>query len=347
MNDIPEISFRIVTAKRLGDWLADIQALLAVYDLTVDENITHFVLGLRNRQLVACAGLDQNIIKCVAIDPAMRNAQISLPLIQEVVQLAADKGYYHLFLYTKPENQDFFKGCGFYPIMTVPDKALLMENTPVGIGHYCQELAQAKQPGARIGAIVLNANPFTLGHRYLVEEAARACDWLHVFVVKEDLSTFKYIDRLRLVRQGIEGIRKVSVHEGSPYMISKATFPTYFIKEKEEVGSVSTAMDLLIFRDYIAPALDITHRYVGTEPCCQVTKQYNEDMKYWLQDAQVSKHPSIEVVEVERRRLNGSELGSELISASAVRRALSEGDFALAKSMVPATTWDFLKQQYT
>lgn len=46
---------------------------------------------------------------------------------------------------------------------------------------------------------MMNANPFTNGHRYLIQQAAAQCDWLHLFLVKEDSSRFPYEDRLDLV----------------------------------------------------------------------------------------------------------------------------------------------------
>ena len=147
--------------------------------------------------------------------------------------------------------------------------------------------------GSKIGAVVMNANPFTLGHRYLVEQSAAQCDWLHVFVVREDVSFFPYADRYPLVKQGVEGIERVTVHEGSAYMVSRATFSAYFFKEKGIVGDCFTAIDLLMFRNYIAPALGITHRFVGTEPFCATTRKYNEDMKYWLAQAPAEARPSV------------------------------------------------------
>lgn len=107
-----------------------------------------------------------------------------------------------------------------------------MENSRERLTRYCRQLAMYRQPGRKIGAIVMNANPFTLGHRWLVEQAASQCDWLHLFVVKEDASCFSYHDRFKLIEQGITGIDKVTLHPGSAYLISRATFPGYFLKEQ-------------------------------------------------------------------------------------------------------------------
>ena len=319
---------------------AEIQQFLSQCDLEMEGNIDLFVLAREQRRLIACAGLSTNIIKCVAIRPEYRGGAISLQLISEIVQLAAERGDFHLFLYTRPSGEAFFSGCGFYPLVEVPERIVLMESSPVAIQRYCQRLRQLRQPGAKIGCIVMNANPFTLGHRYLAEQAAAACDWLHVFVVSEDVSLFHYADRFRLVSQGLSGIGHLTLHHGSEYMISRATFPGYFLKEKGIVDHCHTAIDLLLFRQYFAPALGITHRFVGTEPFCQVTEKYNQDMKYWLQHAP-STAPAVAVVEVERCTQQGIP-----ISASEVRRLLAVGALSQIKPLVPPSTLQLLVSDY-
>ena len=229
---------------------------------------------------------------------------------------------------------------GFYPLVEVPELVVLMENSPVAIEKYCDRLRGQRRPGQKIGGIVLNANPFTLGHRYLVEQAAAACDWLHVFVVREDASLFSYADRLALVAAGVKHIGNMTLHPGSDYIISRATFPGYFLKEKTTIDRSWAAIDLLLFREYIAPALLINHRYVGTEPFDAVTNDYNADMKHWLQQAP-SAAPAITVIEIPRKSIHG-----KAISASDVRRLLAQRDFSKIKELVPATTLQFLESKF-
>lgn len=320
---------------------AEIRSFLASCQLEIDSDIDIFVVARQAQRLVACAGLSTNVIKCVAISPDWRGESLSLQLVSEIVQLAAERNQFHLFLYARPCNVPFFSACGFYPLVEVPDTIVLMENSPVAIQRYCQGLQQQRQPGAKTGCIVMNANPFTLGHKALAQQAAQACDWLHVFVVREDASLFRYADRFNLVAEGLRGISNLTVHHGSDYMISRATFPGYFLKDQGIIDRCHTAIDLLLFRDYIAPALNITHRFVGTEPFCQVTRKYNEDMKYWLQHAPTASTP-VEVVEVPRVLKAGSP-----ISASAVRQLLEAGNFERIRTLVPDATLHFLQQEYT
>lgn len=321
--------------------LGEVRSFLAANGLDFEPGIDFFVVLRQERKIVACAGLEANIVKCVATDPLFRGENASLKVVNEVIQAAQERGLGHLFLYTRPNNIAFFAGCGFYPIVEVPGYVTLMENTPIGIRGYCARLRTRRQAGAKIGAVVVNANPLTRGHRYLIEKAAASCDWLHLFVVAEDASFFPYEDRFALVRDGTADIPKVTLHGGSEYLISRATFSSYFFKDKNVVGDCFTAVDLLIFREYIAPALGITHRFVGTEPFCPTTRKYNADMKYWLQ-ADLSAAPPVAVEEIMRVELNGV-----AISASEVRRLLKGSDFEHIGRMVPPVTLALLKSKYS
>jgi len=332
--------FSTIQPKDAPEEMGDVRKLLAASDLALDNQVEVFVLCRQQGRIVACAGLDHNTIKCVAIAEDLRGESLSLRLGSEVVKLAAERGQYHLFLYSAPHNLPFFRGWGFYPLVEVPQLVVMMENSPVAIERYCHRLREQYRPGRQIAGIVLNANPFTLGHRYLVERAAAASDWLHVFVVGEDAAAFSYADRFALVASGVKNIDNLTLHPGSEYIISRATFPGYFLKEKAIVDHSWAAIDLLLFREYIGPALGITHRYVGTEPLDPVTNNYNADMKRWLQQA-ASAAPPIAVVELSRASIDGTP-----ISATEVRRMLARRDFTRIRQLVPDTTLQFLERKF-
>ena len=186
--------------------IQDVKNLLAANRLELDSQVEVFVLCRAHGHLIACAGLDHNVIKCVAVDQDFRGESLSLRLGTEIVRQAAVRSRFHLFLYSAPHNEELFRGWGFYPLVTIPNAVVLMENSPIAIQRYCDTLRTQRRPGKRIGGLVLNANPFTLGHRYLVERAAAECDWLHVFVVREDASQFSYADRFALVAEGVKRI---------------------------------------------------------------------------------------------------------------------------------------------
>lgn len=319
--------------------LRELETLLYANGLQLEVGVAQFIEARFHGRLVGCAGLDGNIIKCVAIDESHRGGALSLRLLTEVMSLAYRQGVEQLFLYTKPANAILFEGAGFTPVVTVPGRVTLMESRARGLVNYCDELAQLRRPGKTIGSIVMNANPFTLGHLYLVERALKCCDWLHLFVVKQDASRFAYVDRLRLIREGITGLERITLHPGSEYTISKATFPSYFLKEQGLVDECATALDLLLFRQSIAPVLGINIRFVGTEPFDPVTAKYNRDMAYWLSEA-ASFAPAIRVEELMRLEIDGAP-----VSASRVRTLLDEGNAAAAARLVPHTTFDFLFNQ--
>lgn len=328
------VDFRITEALKHPQRISRVRDLLADSGLALDEDISHIVEALADDRLVGCAGLAGDVIKCVAVAEGFRSENLSARLLTEVENLALQQGHFHLFLYTRPCNEARFAHCGFWPLARSGDEVVLMENTPQGIHRYCRQLQALRQPGDRIGSLVMNANPFTLGHRYLAEQAASACDRLHLFVVREDASFFPYRERLEMVRKGVAHLTNVTVYEGSRYIISRATFPSYFLKESGKVQQAWSEIDARIFRDYIIPALGITHRFIGSEPFCKVTRQYNQTLHSVLTDKAA-------VIELARIEAAGA-----AISASEARRLLKTQQFARLQEIVPETTFALLQTRY-
>ncbi len=200
------------------------------------------------------------------------------------------------------------------------------------------------EPGDRLptlcaGVIVMNANPFTLGHKYLLEKAAEQVENLFVIPVKEDLSLFPYSERLEMIKSGCDGL--ATVLDGSDYQISAATFPTYFLKDLSEASETQMLLDLDLFGRHIAPALGATVRFVGSEPTDQLTARYNDLMK------QVLPTYGISVIEIPRLEFSEVAVGlrprlAAAIRASDVREALKEGSFHVAATLTPPTTWPYL-----
>ena len=179
----------------------------------------------------------------------------------------------------------------------------------------------------RGGVVVMNCNPFTLGHRYLIEQAAKQVERLYVMVVKEDCSLFAYTERKAMVEQGVADIENVTVIDGSDYAISRATFPTYFLKRLDDAADTQMQLDLDLFRRHIAPALGATVRFVGTEPTDQLTRRYNQLMHEALKD----------VREIDRLAKDGN-----AVSASRVRKAMEQGDMNTIRQLVPPTTLPYI-----
>lgn len=190
-----------------------------------------------------------------------------------------------------------------------------------------------------VGAIVMNANPFTKGHQYLVETAAAQVEHLYVFVVEEDKSYFKFKDRLELVKLGTQHIDNVTVLPSGKGIISSVTMPEYFTKESETTQILDASTDIDVFGLLIAPILKISKRFVGDEPFCNTTRQYNEQMKERLSEY------NIELVILDRVGTGGnctSSVENEIISATKVRAYLKNKDFESLEKFVPSTTLKFL-----
>lgn len=201
--------------------------------------------------------------------------------------------------------------------------------------EYLENLNIKKKDGTN-GCIVMNGNPFTFGHLFLIEQAARRVTNLYVFVVEENESFFSFDDRFQLIKKGTKEISNVEVLPSGKFIISALTFPGYFLKDGNKKIDVDVTSDVLIFAKYIAPALGISIRFVGEEPFDYVTRKYNEEMK------QVFPQYNIELEEIPRKETNDG----IVISASYVRKLLQKKEFEMIKKIVPPVTYEYLKEKY-
>lgn len=192
-----------------------------------------------------------------------------------------------------------------------------------------------KEDVSLTGSIVMNCNPFTKGHRYLVEQAAKQVDNLFIFVVEEDKSVFPFKDRFELVKQGTSDLKNITIVQSGKFIISAITFPEYFVKDALNEVIVDTSKDIELFASKIAPILNISKRFAGEEPFDPITRQYNQTM------SDILPKYNIEFVEISRCQSDG-----EPISASRVRRLLKQKDWEAISNIVPETTLDYLKNEW-
>lgn len=315
-----------------GRRLAAVASFLQQNGLEYDEGIEYTVNLVDSSGRIAATGsLRGNVLQCIATDEALRGEGLTARIVTLLRARAFSAGRAHLFLFTKPKNRAQFEGLGFYPI-TQTERVLLCENENGGIRRYLSTLSRPKAPGVA-GAIVANCNPFTLGHRRLIEQASEQCDTLHLFILSEDRSEFSAAERFGLVRRGISDLKNVLLHPTSDYLISSATFPTYFQRDKVDAASANCELDIRIFGEFFVPELRITRRFVGAEPFDPVTAAYNSAMERLL--------PAYGVRLVTLPRF---EIGGVPVSASRVREALHRGDFAAVRALVPDTTYEFLRK---
>ena len=282
--------------------------------------------------ILAGGGLEDNLIKCVAVSEAARSEGLTAKLVSRLMELTRERGYETVRLFTKPSNRGIFESLGFR-LLASAEKAILMEAGADGLKEYEKYLSERSTEG-RNGVIVMNANPFTLGHRYLVKKAAAMVDRLYVIAVKEDRSLFPYAERLEMIKKDCADIANVTVCKGSDYAISAATFPTYFLKKTDDATLTYMDLDLDLFATHIAPALGAKIRFAGSEPEDELTRLYNARM------AEILSEKGVEFVEIPRLAEDGT-----IISASRVRKALDVGDFAAAAEMTPPTTRPYLLAQ--
>ncbi|WP_337633166.1 [citrate (pro-3S)-lyase] ligase [Prevotella sp.] len=314
--------------------LDDVDYYATLVDETTDE-------------IVAGGGLKGGVIKCVAVADGHKGEAVANQIVSHLIAQANADGHQCVKLFTKPQNQRMFESMSFRLLAEAP-KAILMETGIGGIKRYCEELESEKgkvkseksncelhhpnpstpQPiMPQSGIIIMNCNPFTLGHRYLIEQAAQQVDTLYILVVREDCSMFGYDERKAMIVRGVAHINNVVVCDGSEYSISATTFPTYFLKSLSDASDTQMTLDIDLYRRHITPALGATVRFVGTEPDDPLTRRYNELMKSMLPD----------VREVARLEKSGV-----AVSASRVRKAIVENHLALAARLVPPTTVPYI-----
>lgn len=304
-------------------------------------------------EMIAGGGLKGSVIKCVAVADGHKGEAVANVIVSHLIAKANAEGCQCVKLYTKPDNRQLFESLSFRLIAESPN-AILMETGVGGIEKYSEELrVKSEELGVKseelrvkseelkndesvvsnarkpIGVIVMNANPFTLGHRFLVEQSSELVERLYVVVVREDCSMFSYNERKAMVSQGVRDIGNVVVVDGSDYAVSAATFPTYFLKQLSDATDTQIILDLDLYRRRIAPALGATIRFFGSEPTDPLTRRYNELMHQQLGEEHVH--------EIQRKQQEGS-----AISASRVRKAMMKGCLWDAIQLVPPTTIPYI-----
>ncbi len=354
-----------------------VEGFLQANGLRMETLDVYYTLQNKDDVILAGAGLAGDVIKCVAVAPEARSEGLVAPLVSHIL---SQHGPGNLKVFTGPENEAVFVSLGFHAIARAP-LAILMENGR-GLEAYCAYLKDTlAAPSASlgmtgslpfrptagsgeissVGVVVMNANPFTLGHQYLLEQAAAQVDCLVVIPVRETPGqaggdvmpgsdrasyTFPYTERLAMIKAGAASVipseasvSPIIVLDGSDYQISAATFPTYFLKDLSDAAETQMRLDLDLFARHIVPALGATVRFVGSEPEDPLTARYNALMQELL---------PIPVVEIPRLKVaSGGNLSCPAptghpISASTVRTALERGSYSRAAALCPSSTRPYL-----
>lgn len=323
--------------KRAND---EVDALLISEGIRRDANLD-YTCGMYDDEMhiIATGSCFGNTLRCFAVSHEHQGEGLMNSIVSHLIEFQFSRGNTHLFLYTKCNSAKFFGDLGFYEIARIDGQIVFMENRKTGFQNYLRTFAKdtlpegltAETPTRKIAALVMNANPFTLGHQYLVEKVAAENDLLHLFIVSEDASLVPFKIRKQLVMKGTAHLKNICYHDSGPYIISNATFPSYFQKDENAVIESHATLDLTVFTQ-IAKVLGITRRYVGEEPTSLVTGIYNLIMSEKLPEQ------GIECIVVPKKTCEDTP-----ISASNVRLALQNGDYDTLSKLVPQTTLDYFK----
>lgn len=313
----------------------ELENFLNKFQLKLDKNLDYSLVIRNNDHIVATASKSKNIIKCFAIDESMRGEGVTNTLVTNLLNKSFDEGIFHSFVFTKPSNDDIFKGIGF-KLISKTDKVSLLE---IGLNSIDKTIKNIKsklnwKENSNNGLLIMNCNPFTLGHQYLIEYAASKMDNILVLIVEEDKSSFTFKDRINLVKEGTKHLKNITVLPSSEYIISSATFPNYFLRKEDDSLEEFMKLDTKITGEHFCKKLNINTRFVGEEPYCEVTKKYNETMIKCFNNL------NLKVDIIPRKKINNC-----AISASMVREFLKDENWNEIKNIVPTTTLSFLQSE--
>ena len=168
--------------------------------------------------IIATGSCFKNTLRCLAVDNSHQGEGLMNQIVTHLVDYEFSRGLNHLFLYTKNKSMKFFKDLGFYEIINIENQIVFMENKRTGFSDYLDNLKKEMREGKKIASLIMNANPFTLGHQYLVEKAASENDILHLFIVSDDSSLVPFKVRKKLVIEGTKHLKNISYHETGDYL---------------------------------------------------------------------------------------------------------------------------------
>lgn len=303
-------------------------------DLIPDDQLDYTIGIYDQEKLIGTGSIFRNILKCIAIDSSYQNENLLSQIVQALRERLQEIGYQHYFLYTKPKTSKLFRSLGFTEIAATAELVFMEQGFP-DFEDYLAELKKHQQMTKQNAAIVMNANPFTNGHLYLVTEAAKCAQTVYLFVLSEERSLFDAKTRFKLVKEGVKHLSNVVVLPTREYMVSSATFPSYFLKNqaKENIAKVQAELDATLFKEKIAPVLNITKRFVGEEPLSPVTSIYNQAMENVFSSA-------LNLIILPRKKVD-----DEVISASRVRALMKEQAYEEIKLLVPNSTFKEIMNQ--
>lgn len=292
-----------------------------------EYDITYSILVYDNDLLIATSSLANNVMKCFLVSPKYTNQNITNLMFSHLVSHLNQKNIFHYFVFTVPNNEGIFTSLNMKTVVMTMNTVLLEGGDEINniLGNLKKEYNVGDNKKA---AVIINANPMTLGHLYLIETAAKENLEVLVFVVSEDLSSFPFADRFEIIKKATSHLENVIVLPTLSYLVSKITFPKYFLREDQLIKDEQTLVDVLVYKEYYTKIFNITMRYLGEEPFSFNTKKYNKVLKDYLGSR----------VKIIKRK----EIDSDIVSASLIRKLIKEDSLEEMKKYVPQATYEYL-----
>lgn len=297
------------------------------HDLDYELDIDYSILVYYQEELIATASLSNNVMKCILVTRDFIGQNITGLMFSHLVNVLSQKGINHYFVFTTPNNKKVFKSLNMKVLVTTMNTVLLEGGDSIHnvLGNLKKEYNISDN---KKSCVIINANPMTLGHMYLIETAASESEEVLVFVVSEDLSSFPFIDRFEIIKEATSQLGNVTVLPTLSYLVSKITFPKYFLKEDQLIQDEQTLVDVMVYKEYYTKIFNIKKRYLGEEPLSYNTSKYNKVLKDYL-------NSNIKIIKRKKA-------GSKVISASLVRKLISANKIDNIKKYVPESTYKYL-----
>jgi [citrate (pro-3S)-lyase] ligase len=300
---------------------------LQTHNLEYEYDIDYSILVYDGDEIIATGSISNNIMKDFAVKKEYSGQNITGLMFKHLVQVLQSKNIYHFFVFTKPENEQIFLSLNMKRIVQTMNTVLLEGGDT--IDHVLGELKKEYHlSDNKKACVIINANPMTKGHLYLVEKASKENEEVLVFVVSENLSSFPFEDRFNIIKEATKDLENVTVLPTLNYLVSRVTFPRYFLKDETLISDEQTLVDVLVYKQYYTKIFNIKKRYVGTEPLSPTTNKYNKVMKDYL-----GTHLNI----VDRIFED-----KDVVSASLVRKLIRDNKISEIEKFVPKATFDYL-----
>ncbi len=302
-------------------------SFLRKYNLDYEFDINYSILVYDKEKLVATASLANNVMKCFLVHEDYKHQNITNLMFSHLVNELKTNNIYNYFVFTSPENEKVFTSLNMKKLVETMNTVLLEG------GDYITEVLhelklEYKISNNKKAAVIINANPMTNGHLHLIETASKENKEVLVFVVSEDLSSFPFKDRFKIIQKVCSQFKNVIVLPTLSYLVSKITFPKYFLKEDQLIQSEQTLVDVLVYKQYYTKIFNINRRYLGEEPFSYNTNKYNQVLKDYL-----GNHIKI----IKRKEHN-----NQPISASLIRKLIKTNKITKIKEYVPLATYEYL-----